>query len=232
MDGGIRYSRGNQFFRFAPPTIVLKGGDDKVELYCNGQRLPYNQAGYIYELPEELLNKPELLIQACHSGKTIRRRSLYLIEDFPWVHRTPVKQFDCFGNGVSESNNGTAKYAGGLIWGINPSPFNFSSLVGIQEERRVFFVGRVPGQIVTWPKEPLPTGWSPVWAIPLRQRGQAVFCGTGLSGSEPLALKGNDRKKVKLWKEILWHCRKRISPPSHTGLRKLWVQFQEAARRV
>src|SRR5262249_3852099 len=108
----------------------------------------------------------------------------------------------------------------------------FTKIVRIPTNGRVFYVGREPGQIISWPSEPLPTGWSPVWAIPMRQQGCAMFCGTSLSESEPLRSQCSDRKKLKEWKEVLWHRRKRITAPNHVGLRALWQRFQEEAYRA
>jgi hypothetical protein len=97
----------------------------------------------------------------------------------------------------------------------------------------VFFVGREPGQIISWPTEPLPSCWQPVWAIPLEREGRAIFCGTDIGASEPLpARPGTDRKKLKLWKEVLYHRQKRIGTPLSPRLAQLWKNFQEAARRA
>lgn len=135
---------------------------------------------------------------------------------------------------IPEEKNDSASVTGALVIGANAPPFDYSALVMAQEERRVFFVGREPGQVVSWPTEPHPTEWQPVWAIPMRQRGRAIFCGTSISESEPMPLqsKCGDRRKLRAWKEVLWVRRKRIAPPEHRSLKTLWARFQEEASRV
>lgn len=116
--------------------------------------------------------------------------------------------------------------------GFNSPPFNFNTFLPIQGKQRIFFVGKEPGQVAIWPEEPLPTDWLPVWAISIGRRGQAMFCGTSLVESEPTQSRCRDRKKLREWKEILWHRRKRISPPTQQNLRGLWKRFQKEAERV
>lgn len=232
FDGGVRISRGHQFFKFAPPRIVLDGGDDAVEIYCNGIRMNSSPIEGIYDLPQAASTSNELAIEAHRNGDKLRRLSLYLVDDFPWPSQTPVKRFGRFGDILPEAGDGLASTTGVLVIGANPPPFNYSTLVETQEERRIFFVGREPGQIICWPSEPLPTTWLPVWAIPMRRSGKAVFCGASISGSEPTRSRCGDRRKLKEWKEVLWHHRRKIAPPKHKSLRSLWASFQEEARDV
>lgn len=231
FDGGIRVSRGQQFFKFAPPKLVVEGSIQSIELYCNEVRLWPGRIDSIYDLPAEALNSNEVTIEARHNGDTYRKR-LFLVDDFPWPSQTSEREFDSFGSVRPETGSHIASVAGALVSGVNAPPFDFRDIPRIPEERRVFYVGREPGQIISWPSEPLPTAWSPVWIIPMRQRGRAIFCGMSLSTSEPLRSRCDDRRKLKEWKELLWHRRKRITIPTHLGLRALWERFQQEARSV
>lgn len=232
FDGGVRASRGHQFFKFAPPRIVLEGDDGAVEVYCNGEPLARSQLQGIFELPQEALISSELVIEARRNGERIRGLSLYLIEDFPWPGQFTSKRFGPSGDSLPDANSDSVSVTGALVTGTNALPFDYSTLVVTQEERRVFFVGREPGQIASWPSEPHPTEWLPVWAIPMRRRGKAIFCGTSISESEPVRSGCGNRKKLKEWKMILWHHRKKIAPPDHNALRALWERYREEARRA
>jgi len=231
FEGGIRVSRGHQFFKFAPPKLVVEGGGQSIEIYCNEVKLKPSHIDSIYDLPAEALSSNEITIEARHNGDTYKKR-LFLVDDFPWPIQTSTREFDSFGNVRTEMSSDIASVAGALVTGVNSPPFDFHDIPQILEERRVFYVGREPGQIISWPSEPLPTAWSPVWIIPMRQRGRAIFCGMSLSTSEPLRSRCADRRKLKEWKELLWHRRKRITVPIHLGLRRLWERFQDEARSV
>jgi hypothetical protein len=146
--------------------------------------------------------------------------------------QTNAKQFDRFGKLQTEAN-GSAGVAGAWAWGVDFPDFNFNTFLPIQGKQRIFFIGKEPGQIAIWPGESLPTDWEPVWAISKgRHRGQVMFCSTNLAESPPSKSKCKDRKKMRAWKEILWHDRKKISPPDRSNLKVLWQQFQKEAERV
>jgi len=231
FEGGIRASRANQFFSFAPPRIVVEGYDTSVTVGCNGIAVGCDVMG-VCTLPEAASLSKELAIEAI-SGNHIIRRRLYLVEDFSWPSVPPLTKLTPFGTSFSgETNDQVATNTGALVVNATVPPFPFNSPVGLLEGRRVFFIGRKPGQVVTWPRDSLPKEWSPVWAIPMRQRGKAIFCGIRVSECVPLTTEYPDGKKLKEWKEVLWYHRKRIAPPEHKGLKVLWLQFQEAARRA
>ena len=232
FEGGIRAARGNRFFKFAPPQVVLEGASWNVEVYCNDTRLNgCNEQGF-YEIPEEALTTKEVYIEARLNGERVRRLSLYLIDDFPWIDRNTQNRFGHFGESVADTDENSPSVNGALVIGTQSPPFDYSTIVAAHEDRRVFFIGREPGQIVNWPSEPHPTAWLPVWAIPMRQRGKAIFCGADVLKSEPRQSKCSDKRKLKGWKAILWYRRKRIAPPEQKNLRDLWDKYQEEARRV
>jgi hypothetical protein len=227
FDGGIRVSRGQQFFRFAPPRLVLEGAEDSTTLSCNGVLTECSRLPHTYELPREVLSASEVTVEV-RTGDDILSRRVFLV-DGPIQPTKLERSLDRFGADLAESRNGVT---GALAPALSFIPFDFRSVVRVPDERRVFYIGSEPGQIVSWPSDPLPTDWAPVWAIPMRKRGRAVFCGTDLSTAEPQNPRCADQKKVKEWKELLWHGRKRIAEPTQMGLRALWLRFQEEARRV
>jgi hypothetical protein len=234
LEGGIRLDRGNRFFKFASPKLVLQGGDESVRVYCNNQLLDCTQAEGIYELPKDSPTETKLEIEARQGEDVLKRCSVFLVEDFPWPEPISTSQFDLFGCCQTNVDNKSAGISGALVRGVNSPPFNFNSLLPIQGKQRILFVGREPGQVVSYPSEPLPTDWTPVWAISIgRRRGKAAFCGSRLMESEPKQSRCKDRKKLRQWKEILWHRRKQILPPvGDCRLQALWKKFQKEAEHV
>src|SRR5207247_2007021 len=84
---------------------------------------------------------------------------------------------------------------------------------------RVLFIGRVPGQIYSWPEEAHPADWSPVWAVPMGRRGCAVYCGTDIDAAVPVTDQHNvEPHRLRRWKLTLWHRRKRIKEPAEPAL--------------
>jgi hypothetical protein len=231
LRGGIRASRRNWFLPFGLPELVLEApyGDEKVT--CGGFEL--KAEGTTYRLPSRLPREQKLHAEACRSSQVIRSQPFFVIEDFTWQWSTPLAFLDRFGAPKDLSLPKAEGATGGLVTGFSPSRVAYALHPSCFERRRVYLVGREPGQIVSWPAEELPTGWQPVWAIPLERRGRAIFCGTDVGGSEPLpARPGTDRKKLSLWREVLYHRHKRIGAPPSPRLAQLWKKFQEAAGRA
>lgn len=227
FEGGIRLGKGNSFFSFTPPKLLVQGGDESLELYCNDRLLNADRSTGFYQLPPDVPIETKLAIEARQGEELIKRKTLTLLENFTLGNRT-FQQFDRFGE--PQQNLGVA---GALLEGFNPPDFNFNTFLPVQGEQRVFFVGKQPGQIIKWPEEQLPTDWSPVWGISLgRRRGQTMFCGTSIEESKPNLMKSSSKKKVKEWKEKLWNLRKRISPPSDPRLKALWQQYQQEAKNA
>ncbi|MEG3849322.1 hypothetical protein QT971_09900 [Microcoleus sp. herbarium19] len=232
LAGGIRLERGNKFFKFAPPKLILQGGSESIKVYCNNQLLDSRNSAGIYELPADIPGETKLLIEARSGEDIIKRCSLLLVENYSLPSQSNAQQFDRFGN-LQTGDNESASVAGALVRGVDFPDFNFNTFLPIQGKQRIFYVGKEPGQIAICPAESLPTDWEPVWAISKgRHRGQAMFCGTNLAESQPSLSKCKDRKKMRAWKEILWHDRKIISPPDRSNLKALWKQFQKEAERV
>jgi hypothetical protein len=229
LEGGLRISQGNRFFRFAPPAVRVIGGPLADPPTCNGIRLLGTATPGLYTLPPEALAQSDLLIAAPGNEAT---RRLFLADDEFQTALLPRASFGRFGELLADLADGSPYLSGAALSSFAAPAFAFHTLAEVQGERRVFFIGRQPGQIVTCPAEPLPEDWQPVWAVPLRQQGKAIFCGTNLTTAAPLPVAGGDRKKLRLWKEVLWHCRKRITPPAHKDLSGLWRKFQQEAQRV
>jgi hypothetical protein len=232
FQGGVRISRGNQFFSFAPPRIVLEGSGESIEVYCNNTRLEYRAPGDFYATPEDLPIGTQLIVEARRNGSAIRKLSFYLEDEFPAFVYEQAPQFDSFGNRILEGPS-TGAIAGALVEGISLSSFDFAGTLHRSRRDSVFYVGRAPGQIVAHPDEPLPDAWSPVWQITMRRTGAVEYCGISLSNSEPMkVVQTGDHKRVQLWKELVWHRRKRITPPRTSSLKRLWRQYQDIARHV
>jgi hypothetical protein len=236
FSGGLRTSAGNTFFVFAPPTIIVDGKDGSELVFCNGQPLPPITAdSESYELPRNLATDIRIVIEL-KSGDSLIRRALYLAGDFTWQVSVPPRIFDRWGVIMQSVDDGTVAVSGAIVSGTpqDVSRFRRPLALGRQFDlaaaSRVFYVGRRTGEIVSWPSEMLPDLWMPIWAVPLGRRGYAVYCGEDTSASVPERDDKAPKDRRDLWKKVLWHDRKRITPPRQRALMKLWRTFTEAAR--
>jgi hypothetical protein len=233
LDGGIRLEGGHQFFSFAPPRIILHGGHDDVEIYANGMLLDAPSSAGVYVLPEPIRASPCITIEVRLHGQTVSRRAIYLRNSFPWPEERDGRRFDRFGDAVAGVSGWDEPTSTGIaVTGLVVPAFAFGTVIPVPTEGRAFLVGKQPGQVVNWPTEPQPDDWSPVWAIVMRRRGRVVFCGSDIAEAEPVLSPCMDRPKLQLWKEVLWHRRRRITPPERSSLQGLWRRYQEVARRV
>jgi hypothetical protein len=235
LQGGIRQSRGDTFFAFAPPELVLEGGDGKEEVACQGRTLAPSEDRH-YKLPHGMPVDTRISIEVRREGQVVARRSLYIMADFAW-RSASGHVFDRWGRPAQEVPRGPVAIAGAAVSDADLRPGHFSMPVLLTPGLdgtfgRVFFVGRAPGQVVRWPMEAIPDEWQPIWAIPLARRGKALYCGTAVEECAPLHEPWGDPKGVSIWKDVLWHRRKRITPPDRPVLRGLWKEYMEAARLV
>ena len=222
--GGIRVGRGNKFFKFAPPKLVLQGNNDSVQIFCNDIPLDCDDKG-IYELP---LNSLELVIKAKRGEDTVKSTSLSLFEDISWQFEDINCRRDRFGNGLTELTDANG-ITGALVTNFDCPSFNFNTLLPIQGKQRVVFVGRKTGQI----SSSIPEDWTPVWIISKGRRSQVFFCGGNLAESEPISIVCKDRKKLKDWKKLLWGERNTIRLRTQSDdLCSLWRKFVKEAGRV
>jgi hypothetical protein len=230
LDGGIRSDQGNSYFKFAPPVVAVEGLAGDEEVFCEGTPLVRaSESASIFVLPEDLPTGARLTVEVRRGDTVVRRQSLFLSDHFEWILHEPQLGADRFG-AVREWRDGEADVAGafaraeeGAVFPIWPQ---------IRSDRRVFVIGRRPGEIRTLAGEEPSEGWQPVWLVELNRRGSAEYCGLDLASSRPVVDPAGSPDDRALWKDILWHRRKRIAPPEHPRLRELWREFAEVAARV
>ena len=234
--GGIRSSRRNEFFDFAPPRIIVEGGSSDHHLYCDDELLDTADTTGMYSLPSNLSSETQIILSVKKDGIPVTNQSLYLTGDFGLRFLDSARYVDRTGSPVT-GNDSVDQLAAGAMMVPEPGPEELS-LEEIQEDlsaelgnKTGYLVGQVPGQIVAWPTDGWAQRWRPIWAITVTKRkGTVLYVGSDLEKPEPSRTNNSDPRNVKLWKEVLWHWRKRINPPQFPTLKSLWSQYQEVAR--
>ena len=213
------------------PDVEVTGSTNGTEVYCNNHLLSPDVNTGLYVIPETLYAR-KLVIEVRQDGEYVRRRSLYGGEDFDWSEITPNIRLNRLGFRSQDSDSETC--VGPVINDFTSPHFNPEIFLPPSSSRRVYFVGRNPGGIVECPNEKIPEEWKPVWAVCMnrRRKGTAIYCGTQLENDSPSTAQCTDRRRLRLWKEVLWYKRRLITFPSHKKLRALWIEFRDIARRV
>ena len=171
--GGIRSGRGNNFFDFAPPLVVINGGAADTIVSCNGAPLSLREAGGTFVLPKDLPSETRITLEAKSSGQLMDRLSLFLTGDFSISTGDPSLFLDPFGIEVLP-NGDTVSVSGAYIRGRIPSIVTSlpDLLEDLEDEMggvQGYLIGSLPGQIVARPSEPFPSGWIPEWIIKRRE---------------------------------------------------------------
>ena len=237
--GGIRSSRGNNFFSFAPPDVALEGGPRDAGLYCSGVPMSDRSAGGAFVLPEGLPSESRITIEARNGTETVASQSLFLTGDFslPSLERAGILDPDV--SPSSSTGNDNPSVAGAHVLGELPV-YRASAAELLEDMKselgnaRCSLVGPVPGQVFEWPHGELPSTWRPVWAIKMtkRRKGHAVFLRESLDGALPCPGIAGTPREVRTWKKLIWYWRRRITAPALPTLRELWEEFREVARNV
>ena len=257
FDGGIRSSRGNTFFYFAPPAIVITGRVDSnlIPYYSkdnqNKNPLTLSQIEKnTFYLPKIVLSNKEktpydesIIIEICQNGlNNGSKKKLNFCE-----HR--LKKFteyldygmDQFGDSkpIQQENNDKSHittvdsyFKGAYCHHLN-NIIDFPRLpfLSLDEMKKTYLVGNIPGQIIRWPKESLLESWSPIWTIQFKTWKKATADLVGdFKGSDQMqnGTQNYSKEKIKLWKKIVWNYRKRIKS-KYTNQWKIWT---EGARNV
>lgn len=225
---GVRFGQGSEFFAFAPPDFVVEGEPEGAQLFCNYRPMKALGEGR-FAVPPEELDELKLRIEVRQGEEVLHRQFVFLRKHLAWERQQAAAEFDAFGRPVGAPEEESVTVAGAQVRGEVPVRDQLRTFLPVYTERSVYLIGRVPGQIAKWPQEPLPE-WEPVWQVPMERRGRALFHGRSLDAAPQPGRWGSPRQ-VKRWKEVLWHQRKRIEPPSDKlpRARTLWLAYREAA---
>ena len=238
LAGGIRSGNGNNFFDFAPPSVVLVGGTPDTAVYCNDELLSSPSHDGVYSLPNNLPNGARINISARSGQATLAKQSLFLTGDFSLPSREPEMFVDSIGASIKPCED-KASITGAYIKGqdtalMRSAAEEFEDLEYEIGGIRGFLLGSQPGHIIAWPSESFPNHWTPTWVVTKRgpKKWAALFIGEMLGEASPETPFTPTHRKLKDWKEVIWHWRKRILLPERPDQRALWRQIQEASRRV
>lgn len=230
---GIKSGRGNVYFRFAPPKVMVENGYGLEKVTINGEQLKRPDVHIpVWVLPDDLsVDQPlriEIDLGEHRLSKMIRLEEFDLPLSFD---KTPCRDSkgEICASGISVRASGTVVYSEKEIT-------SYPDFTPTHLSDRIIFLGEIPGEIADWPREPIPSSWHPVWAVVKKARKQwdVYFCGKpehlkrDCTNSKPVG----KRSRIKRWKEALWIRRKRVVPPQIRNVRLIWENYMRIARNV
>jgi hypothetical protein len=231
LEGGVRVRPGtSEYFTFAPPAVRVRGGEP-VEVRCEDKILEKSKGGK-YELPESLQSPGEREVSISQDGDIIKRKLFALYDHSKW-RDVPGVQHDKFGSVWQAGDNEPTSWYSPEKHDPDSTPLNFFPGLLDIDAQAVYLVGSTPGEVVKWPEESPPADWQGVWAVP--KDGRALYCWPGEPVPPPQPVPDLNRpggpeypsSKINKWKEVLFHLRKKVTPPRNH--RVAWEKYQEHA---
>ena len=242
---GIRLSRGNKFFDFAPPKISIIGVKGQIQdpfYKVNDQMnklIPIDGEHDLFQIPKDvpfgedikiIINKSEEI------GKLkLVKSQLKTFSDY----REGLLQINCFGNFNFKEQNGQKEpclqgtYGPYLKRANNynklPSPLSTS-------KKDACFIGNINGEIMRWQKDPWPKSWIPSWVLQFKTKKEAeVHCYTKEDQDHTTPLQPTEIKdfleRKHYWKTIIENKKNKFELVcEHEQCKKEWEQFEKKHR--
>ncbi len=258
LEGGIRLSRGNRFSDFAPPKISIIGGNQSFsEMTCSVKNedcseeegkefplIPLKNKNNLFFLPENIPVGKQITINIPNTDNNRGVSSKFIccenhLKTFDCYIQKPVNSFGIFKSEDQEILTGSENRTDSDTevslqgaYGVNLTKTIYPKLpdLSVKPREKTYLLGDIPGQIISWPDEPLPE-WTPLWGVQfkIRKKGEVSLLGCVETSSEDINQQDYTRKEKKKWKEIIWHKRKHLTCKGTSS--KKWKKFIEKARK-
>ena len=252
FEGGIRLSKGNKFFSFAPPKIILTGGLEQISSLfysINNKHRPllFNQTENSFSLPTDVSDREWITIsdsnkntsnigKGSETQKFNKKDSEKITPKKLFLDSPRLKKLsDCSKNqdNLISFPFGQCKDISNIGKESETQKFNKKDIdnydrfpdISMNPEEKIYLVGSIPGQISIWPYK---FYWNPIWLIQFKNHKKAVAYWTGNLFSHIEKPKKFSEREIQLWKNIVWHKRKRITPDKQ----KKWKEFLKRIKDV
>ena len=216
---------GKRYFDFAPPRIEFEGLSSNHVVRINDTEYARNESSSII-LPEENL-QPENRVSVYDRDEEIRSSTFNIIGTDGLSWETNQRVGTLSSGSIQDTSDGCLIATGAFV-----EQFSAPSFIA-PPERSSDLIGATVGNILTIPRDPIPTDWAPIWLIEHgRSNRRVFFCGDDPEHSTPTGNTSNNRKANRAWKEILWNRRKQLAGPTKKPLASLWSKYKEIAKNA
>ena len=232
LRGGISSQDGpsSRFFSFARPTVVVDCPEGELTIACDGEVLScLGESSAVYELPPALPLNQTIRIEATTPSGDRSRRSIQLVDAVFSNWNLHDASFDSIGQRLPD---GTMGAVGSSLDVVEPSNFDYGAALVPISAQKAFLIGRVPGQVLEWPSDPLPD-WPPTWVVVKEKRSvRAVPCMVDMVTAEPVRRRTNDPASVRLWKRVVGSGGRRFTLHAAPEFSAMWNRYRKVARNV
>lgn len=228
FSGGLRTGRGNKFFAFAPPEIVVEGISGDYEVTVSGQKAGRTESG-TWALPPGMPSGQPVQVEVI-AGDAVIKTSFQLEEPSIAPDYTSFKR-DRYGKKMEGDDSYCTVSGADVRGGIVQEFPAYTPGLPTYLSHRIKFLGTVPGQIAEWPGRSIPFEWQPVWAIARvkRDKWQAYYIGAVQDISHSPVFR-RELHEWKKWKKAFTYLN--VSPPGFDLATVLWRHYKEGARRL
>ncbi|ABW19399.1 hypothetical protein [Alkaliphilus oremlandii] len=230
LDGGIKASKGNTYFKFCPPRVHLEGG--KLE-QLSIQVSPENQDIQEYEKGRwKFVNgcvNNDVVDLSLYIGEEMIIHKKINFQSSMLMNNYYLPRMNRFGHLLEEKDDN------GYIQGVHITEKELQKLptytpeIPTYSSDTIIFLGRVPGQIISWPKEDLNIEWEPIWALSKIKRDywKVHFIGSNIDERMRLS---KEYPKWKKWRQEF--IQKNVELPKIKIIRELWLSYKKEARKL
>lgn len=227
--GGIRAGSANHYFRFALPRIVVTTLREGVRVFLNDVELRADNSGSYRVHPNTSGGTPLRL--RLKDGDNILSQRTILIVDYPRPPRgRETVWMDNHASILGRADRDFPAYSGALVRSGTSGKYQIGRTVPITGKGHVVYIGRRVGEIIEGAHDRLGADWDPVWVMQIRRRGAIYYCGVEPEQEEPVRDDRLERAEISRWRQVIWTNRRRVRPPTHTVLARLWGTYLDAAR--
>lgn len=231
---GITSKGRNLYFSFALPNVVIEGGKGDERLIINGQDNGTSSSNGEWHIQEPRSDEKVIRIEVKRGEDSLYRTSIKIesFETMPDLDGTPCR--NAIGE-ITSCQTDEPLARGGFVTGIDEVE-HYKDQLPFHLSNRILFIGKVPGQVVEWPKKEINEEWDPEWAIihVKKKFWEVHFVGNPMS--RPMIIGGKntlyDKGAIKLWREATYNRRKTTKKPEILRLKKLWEEYQECGKDV
>ena len=241
FEGGIRLSKGNQFFDFALPQVKVIGcrdQDPETFYKVNNEEkklIPSGKSSYSFLLPKDIPYNERIKIILKGSDSRLPTKSHLMLV------KTQLEKFNEYSNGYAMDRFGNLKEENEnnqLLQGTygpylqHKEDYTRFPNIELPTYGKIYWIGDTPGQTsVSWTD----LKWTANWMIHFKTHKKAIVYYMGQETNSPDKIKDNfSKNQIKLWKKVVWHSRKRIqiNPQSKKSDKQKWKDFLKGINYV
>ncbi len=231
LNGGIRFSKRNQFFFYAPPYFSITGATTDTLYYSIEEKTQEKliQCRESFYLPKDVSSQKQIKIS--YDDIQSKKIEIILIKN----KMRKKSEFSLHGrDSLLYRENLLQKTMD--VWQKDTNHYTRIPHPNlINSTYKIYLIGLNAGEIIEWKKDIMPIAWIPIWSIQLKRckrfkKAIATFLGYDILTST-CCTKNSSKDKIKKWEKIVFHSERKIKTIDKISANK-WKEFLRIMRNV